>query len=79
MDSTRNFSGLAAEYTAGRPVYAEAFLNDVVLAHDARADLRVRVLAPLGRQHGDAHEIFVPGNVIGALHLVLSPFFSVIL
>lgn len=41
MDSTRNFSGLAAEYTAGRPVYAEAFLESLYARHGFSAESAV--------------------------------------
>lgn len=40
MDSTRNFSGLAAEYTAGRPVYAEAFLESLYARHALKFQFR---------------------------------------
>ena len=35
----------------------------VVLAHDARADLCVRILGAHGRKLCNSHEILVPGNV----------------
>ena len=51
----------------GHPVVAGGD-DDVVLRDDAGAHLGVGVLAPPGRQHGNAHEIFVPGDVVLALH-----------
>ena len=35
----------------------------IVLTHDARADLCVRVLGAHGRKLCNSHEILVPGNV----------------
>ena len=49
MDSTRNFSGLAAEYTAGRPVYAEAFLECLYARHGFSAE---SVVADIGSGTG---------------------------
>lgn len=34
MDNTQNFSGLAENYTAGRPVYADKFIESLYLQHN---------------------------------------------
>ena len=48
--------------------------DDIVLGHDAGAHLRAGVLAAHGCQHGNAHKIFVPADIIGALHSEFSLF-----
>ena len=39
----------------------------LVLVHDARADLRVRILAAVGGEDRNAHEVFVPRDNHAAL------------
>lgn len=42
--------------------------DDVVLGHDTGAHLGVGVLAPLCRQHGNAHKVFVPADIVLPFH-----------
>ena len=53
-----------------KPVVTGTY-NLVLVVHYAGAYLRVGILAPLSRQQGYTHEIFIPGNIIGPfLHLL---------
>jgi hypothetical protein len=47
----------------GKPVVTSAY-NLVLVIHDAGPYLRIGILATLSRKQGDAHKIFIPGNVI---------------
>jgi hypothetical protein len=49
------------------PIVTGAY-NLVLVVNDASPYLRIGILAPLSRQQGNTHEIFIPGNII-------SPFF----